>query len=1032
MFALAGAFVLLLAVVSPATAARFLENQDELNITEDLHPSTVKHWLYGAPGSVEGTFQDSVLPTTPDWQGWTSHDLVNQPSYWQLSLDFAENLNNNGPGNRAMRCGQTPAQQPDWESPGGYGNNWDQSIEFRKTMTDPAVAQLVLLRCYVNYKMEATNDVLLVEYQTVSAGWQMAQRLTGTNEISGTFPAPGSLLLASLSYAANDYPGGDIVVRIRFVSDGYGSDEDKFFQTGSGGCLIDDIEVFHDLDGTGYTLSAEGFESGGPYLWVPANQTCGAGDYAKAFSSMTDTDTCKDNNTGKLGFYDDGTRTGCPPGPGSVSPTHSYGVVGNWVVNYEGGPDGALPLHNEVRSPQIPWDLPGPADDLQSISGCRLKFELWKHLPFENGIFYTWRVRSKDRVSGIWSPWKNGGNRYHGGATGQWVTEEYEVGHLLGVDPSAIQIALGVVDMANDPLAPVFDATISPVFDNVSLYKYQIGGPVWWSDQVNLFQDAFNQSGNTDFSTTAARNALDVRIDASQDVDLDPGTVEPQDYILVNVRELQAGITLDPVNVEMHFALHMNPYFEMSIRPNIMIGGETYEFGAGINGWDIVSGTVAGIPHIVGGVLCPDTYAFLLPDNDFMYPGDVLHYYFEATNSSSEVTVHPGDLGGFGSDVTRTYDRRFTIGALPSITASGQPEILVVNQHGHGDHEAQYYTAFDNLGMIQGQDYDVYTTKAASAGQPNSIGSAGTYGATVAQLADYKTIIVLAGDGSLYLLNDGTQFTGQNGVDDIDLLTDWRNLSGDRNLVFFGDNLATSLQLSSGGPTFLGTMGVQFLGPDVRTTYGSILKNPLIIPTVNAVHPFINSLAVGGPCPTKHPFDEISPLPSAPAAVATHEFTGGVGSVAGVCFDRIVGIDRKVDLTFPFDLGSVFPTKSATGAALLLEEILNSLDHTPGGPPTTVAIPTPGLHAVTAYPNPFNPTTSVSFEIGAASETEVKIYSVRGQLVRVLHDGPLEAGPHRLNWNGRDDRGATVATGIYHLRVESNGETERRKLALIK
>ena len=85
-----------------------------------------------------------------------------------------------------------------------------------------------------------------------------------------------------------------------------------------------------------------------------------------------------------------------------------------------------------------------------------------------------------------------------------------------------------------------------------------------------------------------------------------------------------------------------------------------------------------------------------------------------------------------------------------------------------------------------------------------------------------------------------------------------------------------------------------------------------------------------------------------------------------------------------------------------------------------------------AYPNPFNPRTNLSFELGRAGHVALRVYSLDGRLVNTLHDGPLAAGAHRLAWNGTDGHGLGVASGTYLVKLIAPGVQESRKLMLLK
>jgi flagellar hook assembly protein FlgD len=84
------------------------------------------------------------------------------------------------------------------------------------------------------------------------------------------------------------------------------------------------------------------------------------------------------------------------------------------------------------------------------------------------------------------------------------------------------------------------------------------------------------------------------------------------------------------------------------------------------------------------------------------------------------------------------------------------------------------------------------------------------------------------------------------------------------------------------------------------------------------------------------------------------------------------------------------------------------------------------------HPNPFNPTTTITFELGETTHTRVAIYDLRGALVIRLCDGMLPAGLQKLPWNGRDHRGRSVASGVYVVEIEGGGERQTAKVALLK
>ncbi len=84
------------------------------------------------------------------------------------------------------------------------------------------------------------------------------------------------------------------------------------------------------------------------------------------------------------------------------------------------------------------------------------------------------------------------------------------------------------------------------------------------------------------------------------------------------------------------------------------------------------------------------------------------------------------------------------------------------------------------------------------------------------------------------------------------------------------------------------------------------------------------------------------------------------------------------------------------------------------------------------WPNPFNPVTNVSFSLAAAGQARVDVYNVRGQRVRTLVNESLTAGSHTVQWNGTDDTGRNVSSGVYFCRLSAGGKEDVRKMLLLK
>jgi hypothetical protein len=99
-----------------------------------------------------------------------------------------------------------------------------------------------------------------------------------------------------------------------------------------------------------------------------------------------------------------------------------------------------------------------------------------------------------------------------------------------------------------------------------------------------------------------------------------------------------------------------------------------------------------------------------------------------------------------------------------------------------------------------------------------------------------------------------------------------------------------------------------------------------------------------------------------------------------------------------------------------------------------VTLPVGDLHAshpssfiLSAFPNPFNPTTTLSLTLPQTSKVRLAVYDITGRLVRVLSEGMLDAGEHRVAFDG-----VGLPSGIYFARAEGWEFVQTQKLLLLK
>ncbi len=84
------------------------------------------------------------------------------------------------------------------------------------------------------------------------------------------------------------------------------------------------------------------------------------------------------------------------------------------------------------------------------------------------------------------------------------------------------------------------------------------------------------------------------------------------------------------------------------------------------------------------------------------------------------------------------------------------------------------------------------------------------------------------------------------------------------------------------------------------------------------------------------------------------------------------------------------------------------------------------------YPNPFNPETSISYDLARDGFVSIKVHDLRGTLVKTLVNDVQPSGYKTIKWNGTSDRGQKISAGLYFYRIEAQGFTDTKKMALLK
>ncbi len=489
----------------------------------------------------------------------------------------------------------------------------------------------------------------------------------------------------------------------------------------------------------------------------------------------------------------------------------------------------------------------------------------------------------------------------------------------------------------------------------------------------------------------------------------------------------------------MVWALITNPLFEDAIR-SAPARSEDDNVTAGAAGTVWSGEVVAQQSTTSGGAVIADRYFADLPDHDFLYPGDVLHYYFQATDSDGRTSTLPRDISGFANfSATSVYNRTFQVRGLPTLkdSSGNQPKILVYNEYGVPGSMAEWKATLAQLGFQEGNGFDTYTVTGATSNVSNGIGSVGVHGASPSQLAGYQNIFHFTGTIAYRILSDGnSQWGGGDKGDDVGTLRGWLDTPGTRNIAHFGDGIASgNVEYQEPLAYVNEVMGIDFIEDSVASALGGQTA-PGVVP--NGFGPYAGTftsqyIAYGG-CLELNSFDAVTPLPGAEIG---HYFTTDGGQTLvdpdeGVA-SVINPLTNGVSVTFPYGVATIRNSLNrAVGYSArteLFAEIFN-LFGVGIAVPVVTAAPASRQATLSAAQNPFNPVTKIEFTAAPGSRGSIRIYNLRGELVRTLHEG--EFTTTTFSWNGLDNQGASVASGVYVVRAEDGKVSRNGKVALVK
>jgi hypothetical protein len=962
-----------------------------------------------------------------DAQGWTSTDLTEAlPCFWHVD-DFSD-LGGGSfgllvplEGSQSLWCGARPdAGDPylcSYATLPGYGNGWEQGWCFR--CIEVPDTEEVMIEYLTTWDTEPGYDYVHLEYVTKAA-------CDSLHSIENIHPSDW-IEIASYDdvgvrqFRSDTIPSGHegyIKFRFMFRSDGAWSDQWGLWDT-DGAVIIDSLTV----KSAHIVFDYEDFEdeSFGDIATADGDWECcilsGYGDFAGLYPGgmLLQEDPCKRNTSCLWAFINGSTETyDCGGHPEQIA-VPKGNMHGQYIVN-------------SVLSPPIP--LAGTTG-----SDFMLEFDVYRDLHLDGVVFYTWDVQSL--IAGCPDGWRDRGSGVYYGYKKDWIRARHPFGDLVQAGASHIQIALGVADMC--PWWCIVYGTgschsHSPLFDNVEVFRIATTGPQFSVRDIDLFQDTFPANG-----TSVGTGRIDMALDRLPSAN--PGIL-PGDSAKVICSDPVSGIGSDA-----HTGFGPSVYFYMRRDP-VTKPIATAKVEEDAFRWPLVDSVMCNgyqwyqfrmdtcFTQVPRGGPVPDAFCIDLNDHYFTN-GDTLWFFFGAHNSVNEWTWWNQESGTVNT-MQAACEAPLEMQILPGEGVMNGGDILYVDNFSGRGAQPYFESAFEILGILDMVD------RFDKRGPSSLVGNALAYHATLVQLhANYRKIIWNSGDLSVGTVGDGTA----EKADDYGTLFAFLDLHPHPNgagIYFSGDDLVQELSgmTTASAQNFKNVyMPHALITGDYSDLHGI---TPLgvgeaagagVPPSVGVFDhgpPFgVDTIVVYGGCPILNDFDVITPV-----GTATIEMTYDADPTnpAVVAFDTLNALGNNVATVLSgFSFHYIRDDRPA-GIPDRADHMYHIMSYT--GDLTVPTIIKPGTRFSNSlsqnYPNPFNPSTTIKYSVKEGAHVSLKIYNVAGQLVMTLVNEEKNPGMYTVQWNGVNNGGIPVASGVYFYSMVAGDFSQTRKLILLK
>jgi hypothetical protein len=414
-----------------------------------------------------------------------------------------------------------------------------------------------------------------------------------------------------------------------------------------------------------------------------------------------------------------------------------------------------------------------------------------------------------------------------------------------------------------------------------------------------------------------------------------------------------------------------------------------------------------------------------LPDDVLFTGGDVVEFFFAATNTANQTTYASGSALGFvqdNADVAAANAAEFSILPINADGTEGNDILYVDGMDGRGG-QGFFDEAFGDMGL----NPDRFDVRGPSSAVGNRPGSRVTD--VDAQLnANYQKIIWDCGDLSVTLGDFGVNPILLDKSQDFPMVNNFLGgLASPGGVYICGDDFPQRLNSSSSAAsvtfktswiTYTLTTG------NHRPTYGNIA--PAGIGTAGG--PFAgDTWVIYGGCPIINDFDVMAPTGSTAMFSSYNAAAANNGAEIG----KISGNAKVMIAGYSFIYIRDDETDGTRDGSRHMFHILTWLNNNPGQPVGTNPVGVNNL--AQNYPNPFNPQTTIAFSIRERGQVRIDVYNVAGELVKTLLDETRAAGSYTdVRWDGTNGANQPVSSGVYFYKLVTSNFSQTKKMVLLK